>query len=252
MHGVGRTVDTEGLLLAGLVASHLAQLALVLSGIEILTRNADGKVAVSNGLGALTAGGSVHWTGLAGSLAALFPVGADLTFLAVSVNAELAAVLTVGPAVILGERLLGASGETHATQLTAELALQRLVLPVATVETETRHLVVSLASRAFQLAVVLRGGALHLGYFPLGTLVTGALLVVSVVESDGAFRANLFSFVEVSSFRTRNTLIIHHHLARLALETCIHADGAGVKESSRQSVRDVESLMNKNNVEVSR
>merc|ERR550532_2926484 len=94
------------------------------------------------------------------SQSGLQSVVADGTDLAVSVDTQLVSVLTVWPAVSLGERLLSPGGQAHPTQLTAELSLLALVAPVAAGPTELRHLVVVLAGRAL-LPAVRAGGGTH-------------------------------------------------------------------------------------------
>lgn len=221
----------------GLVFALRTGLALIVICIQILTRNADGKVTVLNGLRARATGGPVERTLLAGPVPPLQSVEPDVADLAIPVDAELGAVLAVGPAVGLRQRLLGPSGQSHPTKLAGELTLQSLVSPVATGTAKVGHLVVILASRALLLAVGAGGGSHRLGHTLDvrygGALGAGTLGIFRVVESDGTFRAYLFCFVKVSAWRTRNTLVVNHHLARLALETLFKDDRAGVKESSR-------------------
>ena len=49
---VGRTVDTRGLLVIGLVRAHWTGATLVIYGIQVLTSNADRKVAIRQTFGA--------------------------------------------------------------------------------------------------------------------------------------------------------------------------------------------------------
>ena len=193
-----------------------------------MSRDADGQVAVLDGPGAGSVGCSSLRTFLAASVLTPEPVLAHWTHLTVSVDAQLLTIFTVGSALVSSDGLLGPGGQTHAAQLTGELALLGLVSSEATESTEASDLVIVVTSCTLLLAVSHLGGAKGLGNtFHISdgwTLGACSLSKVRVVESNGTFRAGLFSFVEICSWRARYTLVVHIDLSRLAFVGCVKID----------------------------
>ena len=245
--GVGRAVVAGGLLAPGLVLAHGAQPALVVHGAERGARGADRDVAVLDAPAGGAAGGAVWRALLAAAVPALGAVAAHGTHLALPRHAQLEAVLAVGPTLLGGGGLLGARGEAHPAQLAAEPPLLGLVAAEAAVSAEAGDLVVVGARAAPLLAVRGGGGALGLrhtvhGAVDAGALGARALGKVRVVEAARAFGADLLGLVEVGAGGAGHALVVHHHLAALALEAGVEDDGAGVEQGAGQRV--VHSLHN--------
>lgn len=193
-----------------------------------MARDADGQVTVLNGPGASSVGGSPLRALLAASVLTPEPVLTHGTHLTVSIDAELLTILTVGTTLVSSDGLLGPGGQTHTAQLAGELTLLWLVTTEATESAETSDLVIVMSSGTLLLAVSHLGGAEglcnSLNISDGWTLGACSLSKVRVVESNGTFRAGLFSFVEICSRRAGHTLVVHIDLSRLAFVGCVEID----------------------------
>ena len=242
--GVGGTVDTRGLLVIRLVCAHWTSSTLVINTIQVLSCDADRKVAISQALGTWSTRGSSHWTFLTSPLNTLGPVASNRTSLTFSIDTKLVSVLTVWSAFRRGDGLLDSCCQSNSTNLTGEFALLRLVLSISTVSAKTGGNIVVLSSRTFPLAVVSRccsnGFCDTFNILDGGALGTGSLGKIWIVEANVALGAHLRSLglIKVCSRGTSNTLLIYNHLAFLALKHGVVEEAWGVKKGARDGVID--------------